>query len=112
MAKKAVVFKELYPNVPSEFEAATGHYYRLSCALSSPVETQVRFKQYMDKQYAALVAAAKTCQVDSRCIARFIENLDGQLLHCAAYQKQNADLIRTTEEAIPAVCNTAPAFDK
>jgi hypothetical protein len=111
MSKKAVIVEEMEKKEPTELLAAVGRYHRLSCAFSSSTVVSAAFERHATKQDAALMAAVETCDVDSSCLAKFVERLDGQLLNCAGFQKQNADLIRSAQSTTPADCNIVPKFE-
>jgi hypothetical protein len=110
MSKKAAIVEEMEKKEPTELIGAVGHYFRLSCAFSSSAVVAAAFERHAAKQDAALMAAVKTCNVDSACLAKFVEKLDGQLLSCAGFQKQNAELIQTAQTSTSADCNIVPSF--
>jgi hypothetical protein len=105
MTQKALVVEELQKQDASKLYPAIGHYYRLACAFSTPAATDAAYERGRTSQMESFKLAASKCKEDSRCIAKFVERLDGQLLFCAGEQKRQADLIASVTRVVNEDCN-------
>jgi hypothetical protein len=105
MTQKALIIEEIEKRTASNLYPAIGHYYRLACAFSTPTATDIAYDRSRTSQMNAFTEAAKRCSVDSRCIVKFVEDLDGQLLICAGEQKRQATLIASVTRAVNEGCN-------
>jgi hypothetical protein len=105
MTQKALIVEELQKQDASGLYPAIGHYYRLACAFSTPTSTSAAYERGRAAQMEAFQVAVSQCKVDSRCIAKFVERLDGQLLVCAGEQKRQAYLIASVTRVVNEACN-------
>lgn len=76
-----------------ELYAGVGRYMWLTCASSSPAYGRAQYALQREKQSAKAESDTKACAANADCIARINKQIDGVLMRCLAYQRQNASII-------------------
>lgn len=93
MAQKIFLIKPAERENSSELYSGVGRYMRLSCVASSPGYARAQYALQREKHSTKAASDIKTCAGDLDCMASIHKEIDGQLMRCLAYQRQNAKLI-------------------
>lgn len=105
MTQRALIREELERQDAKSMYGAIGHYYKLSCAYSSPVAADVAYSKAREAQMAAFQAALGTCKTDPDCLPKFVSSLDGELLTCAGEQRKRSEDIAKATRVVNEACN-------
>jgi hypothetical protein len=105
MTQRVLIVEELDQKSAANLYGAVGHYYKLACAYSTPTSADALYARARKEQMESFQRAASECRVDPACISRFVTKLEGELLMCAAEQKQRSDDIAKVTRVVNAGCD-------
>lgn len=93
MAQKIFLIKPAERENSPELYTGVGRYMWLSCVASSPDYARAQYALQREKHNTKAESDIKTCAGDLNCMASIHKEIDGQLMRCLAYQRQNASKI-------------------
>lgn len=93
MAQKIFLIKPAEREKSPELYTGVGRYMWLSCVSSSPGYARAQYALQREKHNTKAESDIETCAGDLDCMASINKKIDGQLMRCLAYQRQNARII-------------------
>ena len=106
MAQKIFLIKPAERENSPELYAGVGRYMWLSCVSSSPSYARAQYALQREKHNAKAESDLKTCAGDLNCMTNIHNEIDGQLMRCLSYQRQNARIIAgLAPDSIPLCSN-------